>query len=259
MTARSRVVVYSHSMLFYWWPVWAAGFIMAGLCFVDDQRLAVVPAGTVAKDDVLTPPKGKHLPVDPVSNEVAQPHLHTTSSKSAGVLFMTILLVVIFSTNIPLRGLWSVIFIGTAVFLAIIFALLRINEQTVWDHIIHYVSFLDIRINMGGYLFLSVGLFIIWFVVTFVFDRQICMVFTPGTVTVQQAIGDGAKVYMTGGMVVTRRRDDLFRHVILGFGSGDIVIAPAGAHEIDMPNVLFSGRRLREIEAIIKVIVAVPS
>jgi|SRR6516165_1546964 len=49
---QKKIVVYSHSMLFYWWPVWFAGFIMALVSYMSDQRLAIVPAGTVARRDI---------------------------------------------------------------------------------------------------------------------------------------------------------------------------------------------------------------
>jgi hypothetical protein len=39
-TAQQKIVVYSHSMLFYWWPVWMTGFIMALVSYMSDQRLA---------------------------------------------------------------------------------------------------------------------------------------------------------------------------------------------------------------------------
>jgi hypothetical protein len=38
-----EVRIGAHSMLFYWWPVWAAGFLMAGVTWLDGYRLAVVP------------------------------------------------------------------------------------------------------------------------------------------------------------------------------------------------------------------------
>src|SRR5207245_9716283 len=43
-----EIVVYRHSNLFYWWPVWAFGFIMAIITFFDDKHMAIVPAGTAA-------------------------------------------------------------------------------------------------------------------------------------------------------------------------------------------------------------------
>src|SRR5436190_6498706 len=38
--------VYSHSTLFYWWPVWAVGFLMAMLTFLDGDRMLLVPSRT---------------------------------------------------------------------------------------------------------------------------------------------------------------------------------------------------------------------
>src|SRR5262245_8781861 len=47
---RREITLISHSMLFYWWPIWLLGFIMALVTYIEDHRLAVVPNGaTVAK------------------------------------------------------------------------------------------------------------------------------------------------------------------------------------------------------------------
>ena len=35
-----EVHIVAHSMLFYWWPVWAVGLLMAGLTWLDGHRLA---------------------------------------------------------------------------------------------------------------------------------------------------------------------------------------------------------------------------
>jgi hypothetical protein len=52
------------------------------------------------------------------------------------------------------------------------------------------------------------------------------------------------------GMTIQKLRDDLFRHWILGLGSGDLVVRTSGAqaHEFEMHNVLNVGTKLREIE-----------
>ena len=44
--------------------------------------------------------------------------------------------------------------------------------------------------------------------------------------------------------------DDLFRHWILGLGSGDLIVRTSGAnsHEFHMPNVLSVSYKLRQIE-----------
>jgi hypothetical protein len=76
------------------------------------------------------------------------------------------------------------------------------------------------------------------------------MAFTPGQLRVHQNIGGGETAYDTIGMVVMKRRSDLFRHWILGIGSGDIVVKTAGAagQEIQMPNVLFVGNKVHIIQ-----------
>ena len=268
---QKEITIYSHSSLFYWWPVWVGGFIMAIVTAFSGERLALVPAGTIAyphqeipwlktdKDkakneetarrDVLVAPQKHDFPRDKSTNDLIQPRLHIAHSKNVGVLFCTILLLVIFITNVPLRGLWSVIVIGTIIFLSIIFAILDW-----WDPILTYLSFLDIRINMGGYLFISIALFVLWCIVTFLFDKQIYMVFAPGQFRVRLEIGEGETAYDTAGMTIQKQRSDLFRHMILGFGSGDLIVRTSGAqaHTFDLPNVLALGRRVREIEDMLR-------
>jgi hypothetical protein len=116
------------------------------------------------------------------------------------------------------------------------------------------ISWLDIRINLAGYLFISTVLFAIWLIVIFVFDRQIYMIFTPGNVRLQLEIGDGETTYDTAGMTVQKQRSDLFRHWILGLGSGDLIVKTSGAqaHQFDLPNVLGIGRRVRDIEELLR-------
>jgi hypothetical protein len=266
---QKEITIYSHSSLFYWWPVWVGGFIMALVTAFSGEVLAVVPAHTKpdvnrklewlasvdakSKDEgirnILVLPKGKDLPKNKITGELEEPHLRIAHSKNVGVLFCTILLLVVFITNVPLRGLWSVIVIGTIIFLSIIFAILDW-----WDPILTYLSFLDIRINMGGYLFIAIALFVLWCIVTFLFDKQIYMVFAPGQFRVRLEIGEGETAYDTAGMTIQKQRSDLFRHMILGFGSGDLIVRTSGAqaHTFDLPNVLALGRRVREIEDMLR-------
>jgi hypothetical protein len=58
-------------------------------------------------------------------------------------------------------------------------------------------------------------------VVVLFFDRQMYMIFAPGQLRVCQEIGSGEVAYDTLGMVVVKQRSGLFRHWLLGFGSGD--------------------------------------
>jgi len=257
---KQEILIISHSTLFYWWPVWAFGFVMALITAMNQERLAVVREGTTAMlartvdgvkgtHDILVVPEGKSLAIDPVSKMPLEPHLSVSTNKSLGVLFCMILLVVIVITNVPLRGLWSVIVIVTIVFLSVIFAILGW-----WEDILNRLSILDIRINLGGYLLISSVLFVMWLIVFLLFDQQVYMVFTPGQLRVRLEIGDAETAYDTTGMTIQKQRSDLFRHWVLGLGSGDLIVRTAGAqaHHFDMPNVLFLGRKVREIEEMLR-------
>jgi uncharacterized membrane protein len=253
---QQEIKVVSHSSLFYWWPVWAVGFLLGIITLIDGHRMAVVPADTVAEKgrkvegideprDVLIAPKGRHLPTDPETGNAVRPHVHMSTSPSLGVLFVTVLLLVIVITNVPLRGLWSVVVIVVVV-LGVVILLLA----GVWDRLVHTISLLDVRINMAGYFVLSAVLFLIWLGTMIIMDRQIYMVFTPGLLKVREEVGSGETAYDTAGMTIQKQRQDLFRHWILGLGSGDLIVRTSGAnaHEFHFPNVLFVGRKLQLIE-----------
>ena len=46
-TTRNRqITIISHSTLFYWWPVWAVGFLLGILSLLWGDRMAVVPPET---------------------------------------------------------------------------------------------------------------------------------------------------------------------------------------------------------------------
>jgi hypothetical protein len=257
--APREIRVVRHSSLFYWWPVWAVGFVMAALTAASDYRLAVVPKGSTVQlnqevaingvkgtHDIVVLPENRHwLEIDKGTGQPIPPHLYMSRSKNLGVLFCIVLLLVIAITNIVMRGLWSVIVIMLIISISIILGLMD-----AWERILESLSFLDIRINMGGYLLIASVLLVLWLIVTFLFDKQMYMVFTPGQLRVRLEIGESETAYDTAGMTIQKQRSDLFRHWILGFGSGDLIVRTSGAqaHTFDMPNVLFLGRRVREIE-----------
>jgi hypothetical protein len=261
-TIPPEIRVYSHSSLFYWWPVWAVGFLMALLTYLDGHVMALVPVGTKAererevsghpgeKVDVLVVPAKHTLP--PEKGEPDVPRLHMARSKNLGVLFAVVLMVIIVVSNVPLHGLWSVVVLLGILLLGLVFALVRWEHGTLWDYILDRLSYLDIRINMGGYIFISLVLFIIWVVTVFIFDHRKYVAVTPGQVRVCQAIGTGEDVYDTTGMTFAKRQDDLFRHWIVGLGSGDLIIHRPNQKDIDMPNVLFVGSKVKQMEDLIR-------
>ncbi|MFL5242037.1 MAG: hypothetical protein ACJ8FY_08010 [Gemmataceae bacterium] len=260
-----EIKIVSHSNLFYWWPVWAVGYLLALLTWADGHLMAIVPnkedlwkpvyekvgrdsyeehEGVIFRDKDEDKPAGKGAPA-----VVEKPRLHVAQRSSYGVLFATVLLLVIVITNVPLRGLWSFVIIIFVVMLSIIFAL-----SGLWDSILRTISLLDIRINMAGYALISTVLFIIWLVTFTLFDQQLYMIFTPGQLKVRTEIGGGEKAYDTAGMTVEKQRSDLFRHWVLGLGSGDLIVNTSGAnaHHFDLPNVLFVGRKVQQIEDMLR-------
>lgn len=256
-----EIRIISHCTLFYWWPVWALGFILSLITYFSGQRLYTVPVGTEAlraqevkgiegKRDVLVLPAQAKLTSQVGSTEPVEPHLYISGNKNLGVLFCIVLLLVIAITNIPLRGLWSFIVIMFIVSLSIIFSILGW-----WEPILAQLSILDIRINLGGYFLISTVLFLLWLVVFMFFDQQIYMIFAPRQLRVRLEIGDAETAYDTTGMRIEKQRSDLFRHWILGLGSGDLIVHIGGnnPHTFHMPNVLFLGRKMKHIEKMLQV------
>jgi hypothetical protein len=261
-SAQNELRIVSHSNLFYWWPVWFVGYIMAALTMIDGHLMVVVPRDTEAAhvtEKVSAEIKGENKQKNlegmdvlvPKSTEtkLSKPKLRMAQNKNLGVIFCIILLLVITITNTPLRGLWSVIVIVVIVFTAIIFGIMNW-----WQPILETFDLLAIQINLAGYIVLSTVLLVIWLVSLFLFDQQIYMIFTPGQLRVRLEIGEGETAYDTRGMTIQKQRSDLFRHWILGLGSGDLIVQTAGAqvHHFDLPNVLFVGRKVKEIEDMLR-------
>ncbi len=193
-----EITIVSHSNLYYWWPVWAFGFLMAVITYFQGYVMAVFPAKDVSAAvhaDVTIKThtqsdKGEHIneatltdqvvvyapqkedkafagvPVKE-NNEVEKPHLRVSPNQYVGVVFVFILLMTIFITNVPLRGMWSLLVIVVAVALVVIFLLLHWMET-----LLSYLYMLDVRINMAGYMTISVFLLIIWLVALLIFDKQ---------------------------------------------------------------------------------------
>ena len=259
-----KIVVYRHSNLLYWWPVWFLGFLFAGVTFFDNMHLALVPENTVAVENVQVDVNGKQetrnvLILDKDKKhwtrrdadgkaEIVQPSIYITHYRAMGSVYVVVLLLVITITNLSIRGLWTVFLLVSILMLTLI-----LWAAGLWERIFERVNQLSIFINMGAYLLISIVLFTLW-IINFVFlDRQTYMIFTPGQVRVRTEIGGEETSYDVTGMVVQKQRSDLFRHWILGFGSGDLIIKPVGvAHPIDFPNVLFVGSKVAKIENMVK-------
>lgn len=259
-----NLIVYGHSNLFYWWPVWAVGFVLAIWTYIDGQQMAVVPPKSVVVHDAsvsgfdeprtaLVAPPGQNFPLAPGDANNPAPNgkpksapasMTVARSNGLGVIFAMTLLVVALVSTLTFRGLVSIIVI--AVIVAVVFALALLNY---WDDIFRFFGGLDIRMNAAGYLFISVPLFVVWCLVTFAYDRQQYIVFDEGQIRFVREVGESELVVPASGAIVEKKRDDVFRHWLLGFGSGDLQIrvGGTGGQPIEMANVLFIGSKRKLI------------
>jgi hypothetical protein len=217
--APREVRVYSHSYLFYWWPVWAVGSLMALLSYIGGVE---------------------------VSFGTRQVLMHP--SHNLGVLFTFTVLLVILLTNVAVRGLASV-----AVIISAIAVVLFLAYMGWWDTLLDAVKQLAIYMNLGFYVFFSSAVFLVWAAAVFFFDRLDYWVFQPGQMVHHSWLGGAEQTFDTRGMSITKQRSDLFRHWILGLGSGDLHIAATGARaaEFTLENVLFVGMKLAAIERLV--------
>jgi hypothetical protein len=219
--ARQELVVYSHSNLFYWWPVWVTGYVMALITWLHAQP---VPLGGT---DVL---------ID--------------TNKNLGVVFTLLFFLVILITTVTARGLASVVAI-----LSFAFAVLFLAYMGWWAVVLDWMGQVRIYMNMGFYVFFSTLVLVVWVASVFFFDRLSYWVIRPGQITHERVIGGAERSYDTRGMVFEKYRKDLFRHWVIGLGSGDIEISTTGArHEtIYVPNVLFVDSKISAIQRMIAV------
>jgi hypothetical protein len=254
----ATIKVISHTSLIYWWPVWLVGFILAGLTYADGTRLAVVPAETTVKE--IQPNKVYELtltkpPTEPLATAAANSAkgedafpIRITRNNDYGMVYIVVLLVVIFGSNVPLRGLASIIAILFVLLLTVGFAYLGW-----WTRILDYLGGLHVEISLAGYLITSVVLLVLWLGTIFLYDPMRYLVFTPGQFVVHKEIGDLREVYDTAQIEAEKRRTDLFRYWILGFGAGDLIVkVPSQALQIEFPNVLFVAQKVKQIANLMK-------
>ena len=214
-----EITLVSHSGLFYWWPVWVVGYLMALFTWSYGESVQV--------GDTLV-------------------RLHP--SNNLGVLyFMTVFLVIVIS-NVEVRGVASL-----AVVLALVLGVVLLAYFRVWDDVLRFFGHLTVYLNQGAYFWFSTLVFLTWFLATFVFDRMTRWVIKPGQVTREHFWGTGSQSYDTENMTLEKRRNDLFRHWILGLGSGDLRIHTFGGRheEIFIPNILFIGFKIHAIQRLI--------
>src|SRR5262245_5980981 len=215
LPARTLRVV-SHTKLIYLWPVWPLGFILAGLCHWQGDRLAVVPPGT----SVTEVQAGKIYELtlaSPATHSLAAAAkapkgqeafpVRIAEESNYGILYIVVVVLVIFGSNVPFRGLASIIAILFVFLVTLLFAYFHW-----WTHILDYVGGLHVEISVAGYLIPSIVLLILWLATIFLYDPMRYMVFTPGQIVLHKEIGDLREVFDTAQVEAEKKRSDLFRH-----------------------------------------------
>jgi hypothetical protein len=163
---------------------------------------------------------GAHLPNDLPPGSRAST-LRIAKRSGFGGVFVVVRFMVIFITNVPIPGLGSL-----AVIITVLLGTITLALADWWDNILEAVVRSHVCSNAVGYVAIPLPL---WLVVVLVFDCRRHKVFVPGQLRVCQEIGSGEVAYDTMGMVVAKRRSNVFRHRLLGIGSGDLLVKPAVA------------------------------
>ena len=211
--------IYSHSSIFFWWPVWVVGYVMALLTYSEGQ-----------------------------SYQLGQSQTWVHPSSGLGLVFFLCLFLVIVITNFSVRGLASGMVILVVSLLTVLLAYLGL-----WDRFFGWFGALDIHLNLGAYFWFATLMFGLWTVTVFGIDRMSYWEATPGQLTYKSLLGGGSKSYNSQGMGLEKHRDDLFRHWLLGLGSGDLRMRTSGAtrEQIEVPNVLFIGPKAKVLQRLI--------
>ena len=211
-----HLVIYGHSALLYWWPVWLVSFVLAGVTYAEGDR-----SGGVTVSDINGP----------------------------GAIFVITLLAVAISSTVIFRGMVSVVAAVSLMAMTLAFAWFGW-----WSEILGFLGGLEIRINAVGYLCFGVPLFLAWLAVVCLYDRLHYVIFTQGQIRYVLKVGDSEVAMPAEGAIVEKKRSDAFRHWVLGVGTGDLIISSGGRNStaIELKNVLFIWRKLEVIDKLLR-------
>jgi hypothetical protein len=218
-TDDSQVIIFSHSALLYWWPVWVIGYVMALLTWLHGVRV-------------------------PIGNHVVE----FSSQTNLGVIYALVVVVTAIITNTYVRGFVSSIVVLVIAFVALLFA--HLNW---WDEILSWFGHQPVYMDLGFYLFFSTALLIAWLVIVLGFDHLSFWRVRLGQVTHEYVLGAMESSYDTDNMVFTKQQDDFFRHWVLGLGAGDLQMQTMGGRRVvaRVSNVLFLNAKVTRIQRLI--------
>jgi hypothetical protein len=172
-----------------------------------------------------------------------------SANNNYGVVFVAVVILVVIITNFIFRGLVSVLAIATMAIAVLFIALMGW-----WDDVLAWLGGLDVRMNAGGYLAFAIPLCMIWAFSTFVYDRYTYLIITRGQIRIRREIGGGEVAVDSGGLLLTKERDDLFRHWLLGLGTGDLHVKTGAPSNLDfeLNNVILIGTKMARIQELLR-------
>ena len=108
--------------------------------------------------------------------------------------------------------------------------------------------------NAAGYMAVAIPLFLAWLFVVCLYDRQRYIIFDQGQIRHVHEVGDSEVTVQSEGAIVEKKRNDVFRHWLLGLGTGDLAIRLGGPNgqSIELENVLWINRKLPLIQRMVK-------
>jgi len=224
--SEGEISLYQHSNLFYWWVVWFYGFFCAGLTYIQGVGIEQLAAK---------------------SSDGAQKVILFHPSPWLGLSYIGLVLFVVVFTNVRARGVYSFVLLLLAG--AIVWGLNKIpGIETAFS----WVWLLRVHLNLAFYLTFSLLLMLLWFFIIVFVDHFSWWRFSPGQVIEEHRIGQATgHAYNTEGMIIRRLPDDLFRHRLLGLGTGDFVVKPAAGDPFEIHNVWRANIKQRRLERMI--------
>src|ERR1043165_3750485 len=119
-----QAIIYGHSRLFYWWPVWVLGDVMGWLTWLH-----------------------------PVGVQVGDFSVLVSSSTILGVIYALVTLLTILITNTKMRGVTSLVVVLVIGFLTLLLAYLDW-----WPDLLAWFATRTVFLVLGFYLFFAAGL-----------------------------------------------------------------------------------------------------
>lgn len=217
-----QVIVFGHSALFYWWPLWVAGYVMALLTWWNHDKVVLGD-----KTEWFHP------------------------SRNPGVVFTLLLLLITVVTSTKIKGMKAALIIATMAFCTLLF--IHLNW---WDSILGWLGQQSISLSFGFYMFYSSLLLITWTISVFVINHLSFWRFRPGQITHEYLGGIVENSYDTDNMTFTlNRQDDFFRHWFIGFASGDLHMQTMGGQgvKLQVENVLFVRAKMFQTQRLIAI------